>query len=67
MYEEKTIKVPVKECNQGTTQRCEDYEVPKQEVVSLQYIIIDKLCSALSSSISISSELFLSSLWSDYE
>ena len=39
MYEEKTIKVPVKECNQGTTQRCEDYEVPKQEVVSLQYIM----------------------------
>ena len=33
MYEDKTIQVPVKECKQGTTVHCEDYEVPKQEVV----------------------------------
>ena len=33
VYEEKTITVPVKECNQGTTELCEEYQVPKQEVV----------------------------------
>jgi len=36
VYEEKTIRVPVKECKPGTTQLCEDYEVPKQEVQTSQ-------------------------------
>lgn len=36
VYEDKTIRVPVKECNQGTTQLCEDYEVPRQEVQTTQ-------------------------------
>ena len=33
VYEDKVIKVPVKECNQGTTEVCEDYQVPRQELV----------------------------------
>ena len=48
MLEEKTIRVPVKECNQGTTQLCENYEVPKQEVVSLQDYILMSVSASMS-------------------
>lgn len=34
VFEDKVITVPVKECNQGTTELCEEYQVPSQEVQS---------------------------------
>ena len=47
VFEEKTLNVPVKECNQGTTEVCEEYEVPKQELVS-KMLIANKCQSVIS-------------------